>query len=664
MNYRREIDGLRAVALLPVIFFHAGMPWFSGGYAGVDVFFVISGYLITSILVTDIASGTFTLADFYERRARRLLPALFFVILVCIPFAWEWMPPSRLREFSQSAAAVSLFSSNILFWQQSGYFAPSAELKPLLHTWSLAVEEQFYIVFPVFILWAWRFGSRALFVAVFLAGTASLLLAQWGWSDDPEARFYLLPARLWELLIGALTALYLIGNDATGCAQSENPTVARQFLGGLGLAMIVYSIFAFDDATPFPGFHALVPTVGAGLVVVFATRRTVVAWLLGRRILVGTGLISYSAYLWHQPIFAFARLRSVGEPGHALLLFLGLLSLVLAFFTWKYVERPFRDKSRGSRRQVFGLGVAASMLIVGAGLWGHSNDGFPSRPVGASQTYAENGLDHRIRVNHGLGKKCTGKFTLADICRTSERPEILVWGDSFAMHLVSGILASNKDAGIVQITKSACGPVLGLAPVNRKFSEEWAGTCLAFNGAIAEWIQGNDSLRHVVLSSLFLQYLSDSWKVTTGDGVLAAHEAIVFERFSSTLDFLVSQGVQPVVFAPPPFVGNLFDPMPADDIGACLVKASLFGDSLGKCDFSRSRYQQEKGRLVAFLKRIEKKHRVIWMDDFLCDNEACRAAMDGTFIFRDIGHLSHEGSALVGARMDFYRLITSPVRVE
>ena len=209
MKYRREIDGLRAVAVLPVIFFHSGFEIFSGGFVGVDVFFVISGYLITTIIINEMDGGTFSLLNFYERRARRILPALFFVVLCCLPVAWYLLMPLEMKDFSQSLVAVATFSSNILFWRESGYFSAPSELKPLLHTWSLAVEEQFYILFPLFLMAAWRFGKRAIVWALVVVSVISMTLAQWGAYNHPSAAFYLLPARAWELLIGSLAAFYL-----------------------------------------------------------------------------------------------------------------------------------------------------------------------------------------------------------------------------------------------------------------------------------------------------------------------------------------------------------------------------------------------------------------------------------------------------------------------
>ncbi len=206
MKYRAEIDGLRALAVLPVILFHAGFEWFSGGFIGVDVFFVISGYLITSMIIAEMNEGNFSIVNFYERRARRILPALFFVMFLCLPFAWLWLTPNYLKDFGQSLVAVSTFSSNILFWLEDGYFDPVSELKPLLHTWSLAIEEQYYILFPIFLILTWRFGIKWILILLSLIFLVSLSITQWGSDNAPSAAFYLLPTRGWELLLGVFSA--------------------------------------------------------------------------------------------------------------------------------------------------------------------------------------------------------------------------------------------------------------------------------------------------------------------------------------------------------------------------------------------------------------------------------------------------------------------------
>lgn len=368
MKYRPEIDGLRAVAVVPVILFHAGFAVFSGGFIGVDVFFVISGYLITGILIAELEAGNFSIVRFYERRARRILPALFLVIACCIPFAWAWMLPSQLRDFSQSVVAVALFYSNIQFWNDSGYFADVAEFKPLLHTWSLAVEEQFYLFFPVFLALMWRIGRERAFWSILALGLASLALCEWGWRNMPDANFYLAPTRAWELLAGSLCAFRMSGRGSG----------ANGWLGAAGLALVGFAIVFFDGGTPFPSFLTLIPVGGTVLVILFGGAGTGVARLLSMRALVGIGLISYSAYLWHQPLFAFARIRSIDEPAGWLMALLAVSSLVLAFFSWKFVEQPFRKRSGSfhvTPRWLFRMSAATGAALILFGVYGDNSGG-------------------------------------------------------------------------------------------------------------------------------------------------------------------------------------------------------------------------------------------------------------------------------------------------
>ena len=303
MNYRPEIDGLRAFAVLPVVFFHAGFSSFSGGFVGVDVFFVISGYLITSIIIAGQEAGTFTLIRFYERRARRILPALFVVMFACLPFAWFWLYPIDFKRFSQSIVAVTTYSSNILFILTSSYFERAAELKPLLHTWSLAVEEQFYLFFPVFLVGFWRLGKRRLLLLLSILAIISLLLAEWESINSPTIAFYGLPTRGWELMIGAFVAFYASGD------KKDSSILTQQVGSFIGLSMLIYPIIWFNKYTPFPSLYTLVPTIGTALIILFTTQKTIVGKLLGSKLFVGIGLISYSAYLWHQPLLAFYSLN-------------------------------------------------------------------------------------------------------------------------------------------------------------------------------------------------------------------------------------------------------------------------------------------------------------------------------------------------------------------
>lgn len=434
MRYRSEIDGLRAVAVLPVILFHGGFAPFTGGYVGVDVFFVISGYLITSILIHELERGDFSLSHFYERRARRILPALFVVMLACLPFAYLWMVPNQLTDFARSLVAVVLFASNILFWyEDDAYFAADAELKPLLHTWSLAVEEQYYLLFPVFLLLVWRFGRQRVFWSVVAIAVVSLMMADWGSRNAPNATFYLAPTRAWELLAGSMCAFLAVGRTQ----RSSN------VLSAIGLALILFAILRFDANTPFPSAYTLVPVVGTALIILFAAQGTWVARLLSTRVFVGIGLISYSAYLWHQPLFAFARIRSLTEPDPYLIAALAVASLVLAWATWYFVEQPFRRRAMpilATRRSVFAVSGAIGAVFVAIGLTGHFGEGHSWRF--AKPSVLQNGMFAMPQLEDG--------FCYYSIHRNNELPvgdeglncyltingsaNVLLFGDSHAAH--------------------------------------------------------------------------------------------------------------------------------------------------------------------------------------------------------------------------------------
>ncbi len=461
MQYRAEIDGLRAVAVVPVILYHAGFAAFGGGFVGVDVFFVISGYLITSLLLADLETGRFSLAAFYERRARRILPALFFVMAVSLPFAWLWLMPGDMQAFAQSVAAVATFSSNILFWQQSGYFDPAAELKPLLHTWSLAVEEQYYVLFPLFLLLTWRLGRRRVALGLLGITLGSLGLAHWAAEHRPAAAFYLLPTRGWEILLGALAAFYLRNGSP------PLPPRIRAALGIAGLSLIAFAIAVFDEGTPFPGLPALVPTAGTVLVILGAGPGNLAGELLGHRVFTGIGLISYSAYLWHQPLLAFARYQSPGEPPPALLALLCALTLPLAYLTWRFVEKPFREKPfrRGTgidRRTVFAGAATASISFLLLGAWGHAADGFASRLTDAQrEVLAWRDYPRAEAYREGACfLRPEQEFTaFAPECLPSGGGGMLMWGDSHAAALAAGLRMSRADLG--QLTASGCPPLLG-----------------------------------------------------------------------------------------------------------------------------------------------------------------------------------------------------------
>ena len=428
MKYRAEIDGLRALAVLPVILFHAGFEWFSGGFVGVDIFFVISGYLITTIIISEMAEGKFSIVNFYERRARRILPALFFVMAACLPFAWLWLTPADLKDFGQSLVAASAFSSNILFWIEDGYFATASELKPLIHTWSLAVEEQYYILFPIFLMFAWKLGIKCILILLSIVFLISLGVAQWGAYYSPNGAFFLLPARGWEILVGVFAAFYLNYNT-----HLKSHTV-NQVLSLLGFGMISYSIIAFNETTPFPSLYTLIPTIGTGLLILYAVPKTYVHTLLSMKFIVGIGLISYSTYLWHQPLLAFTKYRVLGELSGLNLIILCVASLVIAWFSWKFVEMPFRSKTKVSRTSIFKFALIFTLFFSVTGLWLHNNNGALEYYPKEKQKVLANFINPSDYVN-----KRHKQIKLLEFSKSNDKKDILIIRDSHSEDLVNAV---------------------------------------------------------------------------------------------------------------------------------------------------------------------------------------------------------------------------------
>lgn len=465
MQYRREIDGLRAVAVVPVILFHAGFGLFPGGFVGVDIFFVISGYLITTLLLQDLDGGRYSIVRFYERRARRILPALFVVIAATVPLAFWAMLPTQLEEFSKSLAAVILFLSNFYFLSQVGYFAPDAELQPLLHTWSLVVEEQYYLLFPPLLALLWRRSHRATVVTLAIVACLSLGLAEWAWRENPARNFFFTGSRVWELLAGSLAALTLHKR-----AIAPHPGAAA-----VGAGLVAVALLALDATTPFPSLWTLIPVLGTVLIILFAGPDRGVGRVLALPALVGIGLVSYSAYLWHQPLFAIARLRFVAEPPLPVMVALVGLTFALAVATWAYVEQPFRRRPYpllARPRALFAASAAGAALFIAVGLVGVRTDGFET--MWRSAFPAKAGILDAIRRAetdaHLPQDDGACRFNVEGIddavaqrlrdCHQRFGAGVAVLGDSHAIDLFGIVSARPNRPFVAGFTKPSCRPVL------------------------------------------------------------------------------------------------------------------------------------------------------------------------------------------------------------
>jgi peptidoglycan/LPS O-acetylase OafA/YrhL len=461
LRHRPEIDGLRALAVMVVVLFHADFG-FSGGFVGVDVFFVISGFLITSLIWNDLESGQFSLASFFERRARRIMPALIVVTFATILAGWFLMLPPDYKSLGRALQWQTTFTANLYYMSDMGYFARTSLEKPLLHVWSLAVEEQFYFVIPL-LLWGLyripRFRSRSAVMGVLGLGLLlSLALSTRFVSIRPNSSFFLLQSRAWELLVGSLlaflpTAPRILGHRA-----------GREVFSVLGLGLILFSVFKYDSDTRFPGPAALLPCLGAGLLIwANGNGLSGIGRVLSWRPLVFIGGISYSLYLWHWPLLALARNVALFPLGATTRVALVAAGLVCAIASWKWVETPFRKRKLGaSRASMFAYTLAGIVLVGGAGVAMKRFGGFPNRFSPQSQQYARGLDDLTYRIDLTTADVRAGKLIPIGAKNEEKQPSLLVWGDSHAMAAMSAIDAYLKEKNLsgVAATHSAMAPVL------------------------------------------------------------------------------------------------------------------------------------------------------------------------------------------------------------
>ena len=357
-EYRTEIDGLRALAVLPVISFHAGFDIFSGGFVGVDIFFVISGYLITTIIIKDLDNNTFSFKKFYERRARRIFPALIFVILISSIISFIFLTRSELASYFKSVVATLLFFSNLYFYKTTPYFRSESDLEPLLHTWSLSIEEQFYIIFPITLLLFYKFFKRYIFLMLIFGFAASLFICQFlALKTGGTLNFYFTFSRVWELALGAICAYMIIYKNLSFSILIKN------LFSIAGIVLIVFSIFFFNRQTVFPSFYTLVPTIGSALIILFASKETLVNKILSIKFFVCIGLISYSLYLWHQPLLAFGRIffDDLSIIHKLILIFLAVLMSIFSYF---FIETTFRDKNKIDFKIFFRAGYISTIFLL------------------------------------------------------------------------------------------------------------------------------------------------------------------------------------------------------------------------------------------------------------------------------------------------------------
>lgn len=637
--YRPDVDGLRAIAVGIVVLFHARLGLFPGGYTGVDVFFVISGFLISTIIWRELGQGKFTFAGFYERRIRRIFPALAVVMLVTLVLGALMFAPQDYSTLGRSARATAAFYSNFFFNSQFGYFMPGAETQPLLHTWSLAVEEQFYLVAPFFLILLARMQARyriLLFLALF---AASLAISSIGAFGESKGAFYLPHSRAFELMFGMALVIGLN-------PQWRNDTV-REVAAFAGLAMILIAALSYSDSTPFPGLAAVVPCLGTVLLIsTAAEKQTMVSRALSVAPMVMVGKISYSLYLWHWPLFVFAEYQYGERLPAAYSLGLVALAVALSFLTYTFVEQPARRRSFLTRRTAIGAGVAA-MALLAAGSHGIiETKGWPERLGPAVAAFAKTAQDAKVpppcRDKDEESASAKGCMIGA---KGDAPPTFLLWGDSHAVALsaeIANIAAAKGVKGEVAVV-GGCGPFLIEAVKNPLFLRS---KCKTMSARAADLLK-DGAFRHVVIAGRWAFYAegdaydngkSEVNRFNTGDP--ARNRTLFHDTLRGTVERIVASGRTVTLVGPiPELKGHLPNAM----IRALMRKETR--------DFSLpyAVFAERNKAVLMTLDELDKIAgvRVVYPHKVLCNATACQTTANGKPFYYDDDHLGLFGTKAI-----------------
>lgn len=638
-GYRPEIDGLRMVAVVSVILYHAGVPGFSGGYVGVDIFFVISGFLITAIIARELTSDTFSFIDFYERRARRILPALFAMCAATMLVALLLLTPEQLRHYGQSQFATMTFAANVYFYFRSGYFTPDIHAIPLIHMWSLAVEEQFYVIFPIILLVIAKTTPRARNAIVATIFFASLYLSIRSQESWPLGNFYLVPFRAWELMAGGLVALY----EPVIRRMCDSAPRTAQLASSIGLAALLVPIATYSDRTVFPGVNAIPVVFGTAAVIATTARGGIVRDLLAFKPFVWVGLASYSAYLWHQPLFAAVELWLQSRPPMVIRIGLIGVTFVVAWASLVLVERPFRDRRRVSRKMVFKFAAAGTAFFSITGLALHAMDGLPNRFPPAALAEARTmevsplreachteGLDYRKPDNACTFFKGPARWA--------------VLGDSHGVELAYalGERLRLRESSVIQLTFSGCAPAYRIEVSNPG--------CSAWTRETVDWLGRQVGITDVVVAYRHLFYLygdqlrtyplaPDERPPLIGDVDKETARKLYWDSFDAQIRLLRSKGKRVWVVGPVP---DLPTPVERYVFGRTSDSSQPVGVSMDWLD-RRVSPTTDRVRAIA----LRNGAQFIDPSSSLCRGGECHWIANGQVLYFDDNHLSLPGARMI-----------------
>lgn len=654
-DYRADIDGLRAIAVLAVVANHAFPAWCRGGFIGVDIFFVISGYLISTIVVRHIQQHDFTFQAFYARRIRRIFPSLLLVLLASAMAGWFTLLAEDYRRLGSSMAASAAFVANVMFWRETGYFDIDADTKPLLHLWSLGVEEQFYLVWPLSLWLALRYGVNPLTFIVSLV-FLSFALGLKGVQADVSATFYLLPTRLWELAIGGLVACVAISRsaviaapgDAAGCRRDlrhggtmalYRTKVLQQLQSVTGLLLIGAGLLLISKDRLFPGAWALLPTLGAGLIISAGPSAWLNSTVLSNRVLVWFGLISYPLYLWHWPLLSFARLYEGQALTRELRIAAIGVAILLAWLTYRFVEKPIRSAARYRSWAPLLVGLVVMLGVVGYAI--HALAGIPGREF--NMRYAKNAQAFRWPAHKTKTEDCTQYTGLFDIsfCVVSigRAPTVALIGDSHANAIYDFVEARSlaRQAGVVMLGQGGCPPFIGV--------ERDRENCASRMNRIVEYLARTTAIEHVVIAGRFaatfegLNFGGETppsyYQLTLLRNAAERDRREIFkEGFESMLKALQFAGKRVTVLLDVPELD--FDP-----------RACLRTRAEAACSIGRPVVAGRQAAYTALMLELQAvyKFKIIDLKSVLCNDADCQAMAEGRILYRDSHHLGQLGNA-------------------
>lgn len=652
LAYRPEIDGLRAVAVLSVVLYHFGVPGLGGGFVGVDIFFVISGYLIGGILWGELmATGRVSLVAFYIRRFRRLAPAFFAMVAVVSVLGWFLLLPVEYRDYAKSLIAATVYLANVQFWRQAGYFDSGAEEKVLLHTWSLSVEEQFYVVLPLLILLLRR---RPGFVRALLWGAFGLsLAASVGLQARmPEATFYLFHFRAWELLAGVLLAI--AHHDG-----KRLPDGVQAWASALGMVLLLGSVVLVRAEAGFPGWQAVVPVLGSVLVLAGAGQGNAVNRALSLRGPVFVGLVSYSLYLWHWPVVSLSLIWRGAFSGPAEVAGWIALSFVLAVLSWRFVEQPFRRAPVGGARawpRVFGGVALASGVTLALAAVVFVKDGIASRFDAATQGHIAATMDFlqdfsRCRVDE------SGPLAGVEVCPIGPEgaPEVLVWGDSHLRAMADGVGLAAMEAGVpgILIWTAGCPPLFGVTKWESASTAAENRACPEINARIEAALPALTTVKRVLVMARWSYYAEGqgfgldaenriTLEAAPGRGIEGAPD-VMAAALERTVEALSALG--PVaVLRQVPEIGAY------RSLRAARAMAHGRADEVpGMLDVPRAEAEQRAARADGLLRDLAARGKITLIDgwDRFCDAARCGVMVDGAPVYFDTNHLTNRGALML-----------------